>query len=215
MIRIKSLNIGTARMVPWRGKNVKTGIFKTPVQGPLFLGKEDVENDFVIDRKYHGGTDKACYAYNEKTYLFWRKTYPDHEFPFGFFGENLTISDLDESKIRIGDRFKVGEAIIEVSQPRQPCFKLGIRFGSQKILKPFINNPYPGIYFRIIKTGLVNINEQLELSETSLTEPSVLEVYKMIYGLENSEKLIQSALSSPKLAEAAKSAIQKQINLKN
>ena len=211
---IESLNIGDSKTVEWKGKNIKTGIFKYPVSAPLYLGTEDVENDHVIDRKYHGGIDKACYAYCADAYTFWKEQYPENKFPIGFFGENLTISKLDESKLRIGDRFKVGEALIEISQPRQPCFKLGIRFGSQKILKPFINNPYPGIYFRVIEQGLVSKGDQLELLETNLSEPTVLEVYRLIYGLETSPNLIQAALTSKKLAEAAKAAIQKQINLK-
>lgn len=206
---IQSLNLGTAQTIKWRGKNIKTGIYKLPTTQPIFLGAEDVENDHVVDRKDHGGIDKACYAYSSEAYLYWYRLYPNHGFDHGFFGENLTIKGLDESKIRIGNQYKVGEAIIEVSQPREPCFKLGIRFGSQSILKPFINSPYPGIYFRVIKAGAVSNGDTLELMSENKLEPTILEVYRMIFGLEKRQALIQLALHSVKLSESAKRGILK------
>ena len=211
---IESLNIGKVRTVKWRGKDVKTGIYKEPTSEPLYLGFEDVKDDAVVDRKYHGGIDKACYAYSHEAYQFWKDQYPTHEFPLGFFGENLTIKGLNESDIHIGNQYKIGAtAVIEVSQPREPCFKLGIRFGSQKILKTFINGEYPGIYFRVIQTGKVTVNDELKLIKEFKSEPTVLEVYKLLYGLETDKDLIKLSLDSEKLSEKAKSGIIKRFLL--
>ena len=211
---IESLNIGKVRTVKWRGKDVKTGIYKEPTSEPLYLGFEDVKDDAVVDRKYHGGIDKACYAYSHEAYQFWKDQYPFHEFPLGFFGENLTIKGLNESDIHIGNQYKIGAtAVIEVSQPREPCFKLGIRFGSQKILKTFINGEFPGIYFRVIQTGKVTVNDELKLIKELKSEPTVLEVYKLLYGFETDKDLIKLSLDSEKLSEKAKSGIIKRFLL--
>ena len=209
MMIVSSLNIGEAKTVLWRGRHIQTGIYKYPVEGDIYLGTEDVENDSVVDRRYHGGVDKACYAYGAEAYDFWSDTFPDSDFQFGFFGENLTISGLSENEIRIGDRYQIGEAIIEVSQPRQPCFKLGIRFGSQKILKTFINSPFPGVYFRVIQSGSVSKGDKLSLITTDKNELTVLEVYKLLYRLIKEPVLLDRAINSEKLADSAKAGLRK------
>src|SRR5665811_846906 len=127
-MKIISTNIGEARTINWKNREVKTGIFKFPVNEPIFLGKENVENDNVIDRRYHGGIDKACYLYSAEHYNYWQKKYPKLEMPWGMFGENLTVEGLHEATINIGDIFKIGETVVQATQPRQPCFKLEFRF---------------------------------------------------------------------------------------
>ena len=111
-MKIISTNIGEPRVIKWRGKEVETGIFKFPVIQPIFLGTDDVENDHVIDRRYHGGTNKACYLYSSDHYGYWQKLYPELEMPWGIFGENLTVEGLNEAQINIGDIFKIGEAVV-------------------------------------------------------------------------------------------------------
>ena len=168
-------------MVKWRGKSVKTGIFKYPVAEAIFLGTEDVVNDAVVDRKYHGGVDMAVYAYSADHYPFWKERFPNSDWSLGMFGENLTIEGLDESKMRIGSLYQLGEAQVQVCQPRQPCFKLGIRFGTQKVLKPFINTPYSGIYFRVIQTGSVKVGDELKLLTDEQKSPTIAEVFALMY----------------------------------
>ncbi|MBL4585662.1 MAG: MOSC domain-containing protein [Flavobacteriales bacterium] len=179
-MKIISLNTGISKTVTWRGKDVKTGIFKSPVDRPIFLGKTDVVNDDVVDRRFHGGTDKAVYAYSADHYPFWKKSYPNLEWNFGMFGENLTVLGMDESKMLIGSIYKLGEAEVQVCQPRQPCFKLGIRFGTQSVLKQFVSSPYPGVYFRVLKSGNVKKDDVLELLKEEPDSPSILEVYKLM-----------------------------------
>src|SRR5690606_29793566 len=127
-MKVISTNGGERRSVRWSGKMYETGIFKFPVKEGISLGFSDVVGDAVVDRKYHGGEDKACYAFSKDEYSFWENRYPKIEFTDGMFGENLTIEGLNETELFIGDTFQIGDAIIQVSEPRQPCVKLNIRF---------------------------------------------------------------------------------------
>ena len=176
-MKVVSVNIGSKKIVEWNGRKVVTGIFKEPVKEAIFLGKEDVLNDVVVDRKYHGGVDQAVYAYSLKHYDYWKTLYPDIELSKGMFGENLTMSDLDETKIHSGSKYQLGAVILEVTKPREPCMKLGIRFGTQKVLKQFWNSTKSGIYFKVIQTGSVNIGDELKLISKNPSGPTIAEMY--------------------------------------
>jgi len=154
-MKVISTNIAEIQTIKFRGQNVKTGIFKYATAEGIFLGKEDVGKDNVVDRKYHGGEDKACYLYATNHYEYWQKLHPDLKFDLGMFGENLSIENLDESKIYIGDIYQLGEAKVQISQPREPCFKLGARFGTQKVVHQFLKADFPGIYIRVLQEGKV------------------------------------------------------------
>ena len=177
-MKVISVNIGEKKAVNYKGRVIETGIFKFPVKHPVFLDIEDVKNDVVVDRRYHGGIDKAVYGYSEDHYKYWKELYPNLDWNYGMFGENLTISNLEETKIHVGSIYALGEAILEVSKPRQPCMKLGIRFGTQEILKQFWNATKSGIYFKILKTGYVKMGDELTLNYNSETSPTIAEVYK-------------------------------------
>ena len=138
---VTSTNIGIRKEILWNNKLVSTGIFKNPTSEGIFLDKTDVRNDAVIDRKYHGGIDKACYAFSENNYSKWQELYPELTLNPGMFGENLTIKELKESELFIGDIFQIGEAIIQVSEPRQPGCKLNLRFNSNIAVKQFFKKP--------------------------------------------------------------------------
>jgi MOSC domain-containing protein YiiM len=160
---------------------VVTGIFKYPVEGPLYLGKEGVAGDHVLDGRYHGGIDKACYLYSSDHYAHWKELYPEAEWEWGIFGENLTVENLDESILLIGDIFRVGSALVQITQPRQPCFKLGVRFGNQDIVKEFSLSDFPGAYVRILEEGQVKMGDNLELVDTYPGSPSLKTVFNMLY----------------------------------
>ena len=177
-MKVISVNLGEKKQIQWRKKMVETGIFKYPVQTPIFLDLEDVQNDHVIDRKHHGGIDQAVYAYGEHHYDFWKEKYPDLDWNYGMFGENLTITNLEETNIHVGSIYQLGKATIEVTKPRQPCYKLGIRFNNPKVIKQFWNSTKSGIYFKIIKTGFVAINDTLVLVENASSNPTIAEVYQ-------------------------------------
>ncbi len=176
-MKIISINIGKRKSIQWKNKTYETGIFKYPVKDAIFLGKKDVVNDDVIDRKYHGGIDQAVYAYSENHYDYWKKLYPDLEFNYGMFGENLTVTDLDEELITIGSIYQLGEAKIQVTKPRQPCVKLGIRFQDATVIKQFWNSTKSGIYFKVLETGKVANKDVLILLEKANNTPSIAEVF--------------------------------------
>ncbi len=177
-MKVISVNIGEKKTIQWRKKPVETGIFKYPVNTAIFLDTEDVQNDNVVDRKYHGGITQAVYAYSESHYEYWKELYPDLDWNYGMFGENLTITNLDETKIHVGSVYQLGEAKIEVTKSRQPCYKLGIRFNTPKIIKQFWNSTKCGIYFKIIETGHVAKNDELILLEKAENNPTIAEVYE-------------------------------------
>lgn len=160
-MKIISTNIGERKEINWKGKIVTTGIFKFPVSASIFLDKEEVKGDEISDRKHHGGIDQALYGCSLKHYDFWKEKYPNLDWQFGMFGENITIDDLEETKIHVGDTFKVGDAIIEATLQRNPCMKLGVRFNDMKIVKEFWNTTMCGVYFKILQTGNVQAGDKL------------------------------------------------------
>jgi len=177
-MKVISVNLGEKRKIQWKKKLVETGIFKFPVESPIFLDTKDVQQDSVVDRKYHGGIEQAVYAYGENHYGYWRELYPDLDWNYGMFGENLTITHLDETKINVGNIYQLGETKIEVTKPRQPCYKLGIRFNNPKVVKQFWNSTKSGIYFKILETGYVAKNDELILLENDIENPTIAEIYK-------------------------------------
>ena len=135
MKRIVSLNIGLPRQVVWHGRRVLTGIFKNPVEGRVTLRKLNLENDRQADLTVHGGEHKAVYCYPITHYRYWREELPETALPMGAFGENFTVDSFSEDSIHLGDRFSVGTAEVIVTQPRMPCYKLGIRFQADDMVK--------------------------------------------------------------------------------
>ena len=207
-MKIISTNIGEARTLFRNGVKVETGIFKFPVDHAIFLDSEDVESDHVIDRRYHGGKDKACYLYSANHYKYWQNLYPELEMPWGIFGENLTVEGLDEKEIRIGDVFHIGGATVQVSQPRQPCFKLEFRFGSREIVDQFINSEMPGIYVKILQKGFVKSGDNLILLE-SKNGISVHDVFELLYSSNPNKNQLNRAISDSNLAESCRRDLKK------
>lgn len=178
-MKITATSIGQIREVNWKGKIISTGIFKEPVTKPLFLDKEEVKGDGICDREGHGGIDQAVYAYSLKHYAYWQKLYPNVVWKEGgMLGENLTIDDLDETKIRVGDVFKVGEAIIEATKSRPPCLKLGIKFNDVSILKKFWKMNMCGVYFKVVQTGFVKVGDAFIQIKSCPENKTIAEVYE-------------------------------------
>ncbi len=208
-MEVLATNIGQAQLIEWRGQQISTGIFKYPTNQPIFLGNEDVEGDHVIDRRYHGGIEKACYLYSADHYSFWKEKYPSSDWSFGMFGENLTVAGLRESEIRIGDRFLLGKALVEVAQPRQPCFKLGIRFGNQQVVEDFWLSDYPGIYVRIIESGIVMKGDPMLLVSQNQEGLTVAEVFSVFRKNATNFDLMEKAIHEPLLANSCRKDIKK------
>lgn len=210
-MKVIATNISETKEILYRGKIVKTGIYKYPVQEGIYLEAEDVKGDSVVDRRYHGGVDKACYLYGVQSYPIWKEQYPNLDWSYGMFGENLTILGLDERILKIGEQYSIGDAIIEISQPRQPCFKLGVRFESQTIIKKFINSTYSGIYVRVIKNGLVKPNDIMERIVDKPENPTIAEVFNCLYNQELKRSQIEKVLNCEELAESAKKDIERRL----
>ncbi len=211
-MEITSTNIGEPVVVEWRGQKLLTGIFKYPVDKSISLGKGDVENDHVIDRRFHGGADKACYLYSADHYSFWSRQYPNVELQWGMFGENLTVKGLNESLIHIGDQYKVGTAVIQVTQPRQPCFKLGIRFNDQKVVSDFWKLPFSGVYVRVLKEGVVGAGDKIVLINRFPQSLTVAEVFSFFSSGKNNHELIRLSISDPNLAASCRRDLEKLLN---
>jgi MOSC domain-containing protein YiiM len=162
-MRVLSVNVGRPREVEWRGKLVRTSIFKAPVSGRLRVRALNLEGDEQSDLTVHGGTDKAVYAYPSEHYAFWRRELPGADLPWGAFGENLTLEGLLEDGICIGDHVRCGSAELAVTQPRVPCFKLGIRHGRPDLVKRFLRSGRSGFYFAVVQEGELGAGDALEL----------------------------------------------------
>ena len=208
-MHIISTNIGKPKSIEFQGEMVQTGIFKYEVEDPIVLGLTDVVDDHVLDRRYHGGADKACYLYSADQYPFWKDKYPNLVWEWGMFGENLTVSGLDESDIRIGDRFQIGNTEVQVTQPRQPCFKLGVRFENQAVVEDFWNSPFPGVYVRVIKSGSIKKGDELVLVDRNCDSLSILDVFSIFSSNRENLELIGKAISEPFLAESCRKNILK------
>jgi MOSC domain-containing protein YiiM len=176
---VGSVNVGTPREVSWRGRTVTTAIWKTPVTGRVRVQGTSVDGDEQANREVHGGVDKALYAYAAED-LDWWAGQLGRELPPGSFGENLTTRGVEVSGAVVGERWRVGGALLEVSQPRTPCFKLGIRMGSQRFPSRFAAAGRPGAYLRIRSEGEVAAGDPIEVvhrPDHGLTVAEVSRIY--------------------------------------
>lgn len=160
-MKLLSINVGLPREVLWKGKKVTTGIFKEPVEGAVMLRQLNLEGDRQADLTVHGGEDKAVYVYPSEHYTYWREKLPDIDFTWGNFGENFTVEGMKEDYICIGDQFCIGNAIVMVTQPRLPCYKLGIRFNRPDMVKLFLSSRRTGFYLSVVKEGMVNRGDKI------------------------------------------------------
>lgn len=202
-MKIVSTNIGQSRVIQWKGKEVETGIFKYSVNEPIYLETDDVVNDHVIDRKYHGGADKACYLYSADHYSYWQKLYPELDLTWGIFGENLTVEGLNEANVNIGDIFEIGDVVVQATQPRQPCFKLEFRFNDYRIVKQFVDSGFSGVYVRVLKTGKVQTGDTLKLIERK-NSISIQKVYELLYTSEFQNDAVKQAVNDPNIAASCR-----------
>jgi MOSC domain-containing protein YiiM len=159
-IKIASLNVGLPVDVTWRGRKVSTGIFKEPVAGRIPLRTLNLDGDRQADLTVHGGKDKAVYCYPFEHYDYWRGELPGRDLPPASFGENFTTEGVLEADIHIGDRFSVGSAEVVVSQPRLPCYKLGVKFRSDDMVKRFFASRRTGFYLAVSREGEVGTGDE-------------------------------------------------------
>ncbi|MCA0457346.1 MAG: MOSC domain-containing protein [Chloroflexi bacterium] len=186
------------------GRVWRSGIFKTPVTGAVFLGRENFAGDGQADLKNHGGAHKAALMYAAAHYNYWRRVLPEHHWLYGGFGENLTVSHMTEDNVAIGDVYAVGTAQVEVSQPRQPCWKLARRWGQRDLAARVQQNGFAGWYVRVLEEGMVEAGQTLQLLERPNPEWTISRVFDILYNVdrdpaETRELAELESFASPKL----------------
>jgi MOSC domain-containing protein YiiM len=182
MAKVISLNVGLPRTVNFNGQAVTTGIFKEPVNERLRLRRLNLDGDKQADLTVHGGPDKAVYAYPAEHYSYWKKRLPNMKLPWGMFGENFTTQGLLEDQVNISDVFRVGSSEIVATQPRMPCYKLGVKFGRMDIVRQFMESKLPGIYFRVLREGEVGSGDEIERISRDENNVTVKDIVRLVSG---------------------------------
>ena len=195
-MNILSVNVGQPRELQLDGRVVVTSIFKAPVQGRLCVRKHNIQGDRQADLRVHGGPNKAVYAYPSEHYTYWNLQLPGAELGWGAFGENLTLLGLTEEDAQIGDRYQVGSSVLEVTQPRMPCFKLNLRFKRSDMVKRFWASGYSGIYFAVHREGELESGDKIRLLHREADSLSIADVVRLYKRETQDEAVFQRAFRS-------------------
>ena len=180
-MKILSVNVGLPKKVLFNGQIITTAIFKDPVKGPIMLRKLNLDGDKQADLTVHGGMDKAVYSYPAEHYDYWRKQFPNMDLVWGMFGENFTTEGLMEDAVNVGDQFQIGSAAkLVATQPRMPCYKLGVRFGRMDVIRRFMASRRPGIYFKVLQEGEVETGDKIKIirrDKNNVTMKDIVRLY--------------------------------------
>ncbi|HEY7114720.1 MAG TPA: MOSC domain-containing protein [Thermoanaerobaculia bacterium] len=173
--RLLSLNVAVPAVFPLRGRDVRTGIFKEPVSGRIALTRLTLAGDIQADKRVHGGPNQAVYVFPSEHYPHFRRALGRPDLPFGFFGENFTTEGLHEEEVRVGDVYRVGNAVVQVTKPRAPCFKMGLKAGSQGFVRELLESRRLGFYLRVLEEGDVGSGDPIERIATEESAPTIAE----------------------------------------
>ena len=210
-MKVVSVNVGLPRDVVWRDHTVQTSIFKEPVAGRVRVERLNVQGDQQSDLTVHGGADKAVYAYPAEHYAFWREEFPDMDLPWGAFGENFTTEGLIEETVHIGDQLRVGSAELTVTQPRMPCFKLGIRFGRADMVKRFLRSGRTGFYFAVTREGDVAAGDPITVLARHALAMTVAEIVSLYTADAANQDRLRQASELSALPEAWRDYFRKRL----
>jgi MOSC domain-containing protein YiiM len=178
-VKVVSVNVGLPRELEWSGKRVTTGIFKSAVSGPVSVHTLNLEGDGQADLSVHGGPAKAVYAYPSEHYDWWRTELPGVPLPWGAFGENLSTQGLMEDDVQIGDEFRIGTVMVRATEPRMPCYKLGVRFERSDIVRRFLQSGRSGFYFAVIQEGRLQEGDSIERAQPSDHNVTIADVARL------------------------------------
>jgi MOSC domain-containing protein YiiM len=206
-MEIVSVNVGMPRQVLWKDQPVRTGIFKEPVQGSVKVNPLNLAGDQQADLTVHGGFHKAVYGYPAEHYDYWGKELPDVSFRWGKFGENLTTGELSEDTLHVGDRLKIGSAVLMVTQPRMPCFKLAIRFDRDDMLKRFLASRRSGFYFSVVEEGEVCEGASVEVLSRDPNRVRITDLLDLYLGNTQDPDLIRRAMTIDALPQGWKARL--------
>jgi MOSC domain-containing protein YiiM len=195
-MQIVSTNIAQPKWITINGKDTKTGIFKKPTDKAIFLDTETVKGDEVSNRKYHGGEFKACYLFSADHYPYWENLYPELDWYYGMLGENLTVKGLDESQLIIGAIYSIGEALVQVTQPREPCNTFAAKMGNPAILKQFIHHGKPGTYVKVLEPGFVKTGDTFKLIERPEHSITTAQFFELLFSKDKNQEHLQLILEN-------------------
>jgi MOSC domain-containing protein YiiM len=211
-MKLISVNVGLPRLVLNKGEPVSTGIFKEPIAGRVMLRTLNLDGDRQADLSVHGGPSKAVYCYPSEHYAYWKRELPDMELPWGMFGENFTTAGLLESELNIGDKFRVGMANVMITEPRMPCYKLGIKFGRPDILRKFLQSERTGFYFAVLQEGEVGAGDQFERIERNESGVRVSDITRLYVRDKTNADLLSRAIAVKELPESWRTYFQDRLS---
>ena len=200
-MKLISLNVARPRLVVYKVTTINTAIFKQPVSGPVLLRTLNLDGDRQADLSVHGGPYKAVYAYPSEHYGFWRQELPGMNLPWGIFGENFTTEGLFEKDLHVGDRLRIGTAVVMVRQPRTPCYKLAAKFQRDDMLDRFLRSGRSGFYFSVEQEGAVEAGESFEFLSHETDAVTIAEMNRLFVEDKYNRALIEKAVSTPGLPE--------------
>jgi len=210
-MRLISVNVGRPQPVPYQDGVVSTGIYKEPVTGPVWVRRLNLDGDGQADLKVHGGEHKAVYAYPLEHYAFWSRELGRDDLGYGQFGENLTVEGLLEEQMNIGDVYRIGKALLQVSQPRSPCFKLGLRMGDEGFVARFSAENRTGFYLRVIEEGRITAGDAIERVEQAKDSISVRDAFRLRHGAGGTRAEYERASRVKALTPSWRAAFEKRL----
>jgi len=211
-MKIVSVNVGKPQEYEWRGLKVRTSIFKSPAEGTVAVARLNLEGDEQADLTVHGGADKAVYLYPGEHYSFWKSALPGYSLTLGNFGENLTTEGLLEGTIHIGDQLQIGTALFTVTQPRSPCYKLGIRFQREDMTKRFYESRRFGFYLRVLREGTLTAGDAVEVMSRDPNAVTVADVIRFYTGDSREPELLDRAMKLSTLPPGWRRALQERLS---
>jgi MOSC domain-containing protein YiiM len=210
-MKLISVNVGLPKEITINGKIVRTSIWKNPVQARIHVSTLNLDGDQQSDLSVHGGVDKAVYLYPSEHYSYWRTQLPDVELSWGAFGENFTSEGILEDQIKVGDRIRVGSAEFMVTQPRMPCFKLGIRFNRREMVKHFLASKRCGFYLAVIREGEVENGDAIEFTEKHETGLTITDIVNLYTVDSRNQELLRRATELSALPQSWKDYFRKRL----
>lgn len=212
-MKIISVNVARPRLVEWNDQIVSTGIYKMPVAGRVILRTLNLDGDQQADLTVHGGLTKAAYVYPAEHYSYWRDELPGTPLPWGMFGENFSTEGLNELAVNIGDRYRVGSAEVTVTEPRMPCYKLGIKFGRSDIIRKFLASARTGFYFSVQREGEVGSGDDIELIARDANDVTVADITGLYSENKGDVEMLRRAIALESLPESWRNYFRKQLTL--
>src|SRR4051812_8939168 len=212
MARLLSVNVGLPRNIEWRGRTVHTAIWKNPVSGRCRVGRLNLDGDGQGDLAGHGGEQRAVFVYQVESYRYWQEQLKRGDFVYGQFGENFTIKGLQDDAVYIGDRYQIGSALFEVTQPRVTCYRVGIRMDEPRMPALLASSGRPGFYFRVLKEGKVGAGDEIVKVGEADERMTVAEINALLYSPHHAHDRLQHALGIPALSKGWRRSLEALLN---